>query len=83
MGLKATILPNSIDGAPRPNSSYADIRLLSCEPLIGPIPDLNLDGAHWVIVGGESSNPTEPDSTVSQEPVVYSGPSHQPTRRAF
>lgn len=31
----------------------ADTRFLSCEPLIGPL-DLDLDGIHWVIVGGES-----------------------------
>ncbi len=31
----------------------AAIRFLSCEPLIGPV-DLDLDGIHWVIVGGES-----------------------------
>lgn len=34
----------------------AAIRFPSCEPLVGPIPDLNLDGIHWVIVGGESGN---------------------------
>lgn len=32
----------------------AAIRFLSCEPLIGPLPDLPLTGIHWVIVGGES-----------------------------
>ena len=31
----------------------ADLRFLSCEPLLGPL-RLNLDGIHWVIVGGES-----------------------------
>ena len=30
------------------------VRFLSCEPLIGPLNSLNLDGIHWVIVGGES-----------------------------
>lgn len=30
------------------------VRFLSCEPLIGPIPDLDLTGIDWVIVGGES-----------------------------
>jgi protein gp37 len=30
------------------------VRFLSCEPLIGAIPDMNLNGIHWVIVGGES-----------------------------
>lgn len=32
----------------------AAVRFLSIEPLLGPIPDLPLDGIHWVIVGGES-----------------------------
>jgi protein gp37 len=32
----------------------ASIRFLSCEPLIGPINHLPLQGIHWVIVGGES-----------------------------
>lgn len=32
----------------------ASIKFLSCEPLIGPLPDLNLKGIDWVIVGGES-----------------------------
>ncbi|GAT09754.1 phage Gp37/Gp68 family protein [Mycolicibacterium novocastrense] len=32
----------------------AAIRFLSCEPLIGPLDGLNLDGIHWVIAGGES-----------------------------
>ncbi len=32
----------------------AAVRFLSIEPLLGPIPDLRLDGIHWVIVGGES-----------------------------
>lgn len=30
------------------------VRFLSCEPLIGPLPRLNLKGIDWVIVGGES-----------------------------
>lgn len=32
----------------------AAIRFLSCEPLIGPLNGLRLDGIHWVIAGGES-----------------------------
>jgi protein gp37 len=32
----------------------AAVRFLSIEPLLGSIPDLALDGIHWVIVGGES-----------------------------
>jgi protein gp37 len=32
----------------------AQVRFLSVEPLLGAIPQLPLDGIHWVIVGGES-----------------------------
>ena len=32
----------------------AQVRFLSCEPLIGPLEKLPLNGIHWVIVGGES-----------------------------
>jgi protein gp37 len=32
----------------------AAIRFLSLEPLLGPMPDISLDGVQWVIVGGES-----------------------------
>ena len=42
----------------------ARVRFLSCEPLIGPIPSLPLEGIDWVIVGGESgpkARPMHPD----------------------
>jgi protein gp37 len=32
----------------------AFIKFLSCEPLLGPIPKMDLEGIDWVIVGGES-----------------------------
>jgi protein gp37 len=32
----------------------AQVKFLSCEPLIGPLDSLNLNGIDWVIVGGES-----------------------------
>jgi protein gp37 len=32
----------------------ARVKFLSCEPLIGAIPNMNLKGIDWVIVGGES-----------------------------
>lgn len=32
----------------------AQVKFLSCEPLIGPVPDLPLNNIDWVIVGGES-----------------------------
>jgi protein gp37 len=38
----------------------AHVRFLSCEPLIGPLPDLPLAGIDWVIVGGESGPNARP-----------------------
>lgn len=38
----------------------AKVRFLSIEPLIGPINNLNLEGIHWVIVGGESGPGARP-----------------------
>ena len=38
----------------------AHIRFLSCEPLLGPLPSLNLAGIHWLIVGGESGTRPRP-----------------------
>lgn len=40
----------------------AEVRFLSCEPLIGPLPSLDLDGIHWVITGGESGDGARPCS---------------------
>ncbi|MFN8218978.1 MAG: phage Gp37/Gp68 family protein [Fimbriimonadales bacterium] len=36
------------------------VRFLSCEPLIGPLADLNLEGIHWLIAGGESGPKSRP-----------------------
>jgi protein gp37 len=36
------------------HSVPAAVRFLSCEPLLGPLDDLRLDGIYWVIAGGES-----------------------------
>lgn len=38
----------------------ANIKFLSLEPLIGPIPNMNLDNIDWVIVGGESGPRSRP-----------------------
>jgi protein gp37 len=38
----------------------AQIKFLSLEPLLGPLPNLNLEGIHWVIVGGESGRKPRP-----------------------
>ena len=38
----------------------AAVRFLSCEPLLGPLAGLPLDGIDWVIVGGESGPGARP-----------------------
>ena len=38
----------------------AAVRFLSVEPLLGPIPNLPLEGINWVIVGGESGPGARP-----------------------
>jgi protein gp37 len=42
----------------------AAVRFLSCEPLLGPLPGLDLSGIGWVIAGGESGprhRPMDPE----------------------
>jgi protein gp37 len=38
----------------------AHVKFLSCEPLIGPLNNLNLNEIDWVIVGGESGRSPRP-----------------------
>ena len=38
----------------------ATIKFLSCEPLLGDLEELNLDGINWIIVGGESGSQARP-----------------------
>ena len=38
----------------------APVKFLSLEPLLGPLPNLDLRGVHWVIVGGESGPGARP-----------------------
>ena len=38
----------------------ASIKFLSLEPLLGPLPQIDLDGIDWVIVGGESGPGARP-----------------------
>lgn len=47
----------------------ASVRFLSLEPLLGPLPSLDLDGIHWVIVGGESGPSARPMSRVWVEEI--------------
>ena len=41
-------------------NSGAQLKFLSLEPLLGPLPNLDLRGIHWVIVGGESGRKPRP-----------------------
>ncbi len=41
-------------------ATRAMLRFLSLEPLLGPLPDLDLRGIDWVIVGGESGPKARP-----------------------
>jgi protein gp37 len=41
-------------------STGARIKFLSLEPLLGPLPKLDLRGIHWAIVGGESGPKARP-----------------------
>ena len=41
-------------------STGAHVKFLSLEPLLGPLPNLNLTGIDWVIVGGESGPGARP-----------------------
>ncbi len=38
----------------------AEVRFVSCEPLLGPLDNMPLEGIHWVIVGGESGPRARP-----------------------
>ena len=40
--------------------THAWTKFLSLEPLLSPLPNLNLDGIHWVITGGESGPGARP-----------------------
>ncbi len=53
-----------VDRANYLRQTAACVKFLSLEPLIGPLPDLNLDGINWVIAGGESgpgARPLQPE----------------------
>lgn len=41
-------------------NSGAKVKFLSLEPLLSPLPNLDLRGIHWVIVGGESGPGARP-----------------------
>jgi protein gp37 len=55
---------NELDRVDGLRAAPAAVRFLSCEPLIGPLGDVDLTGIGWVIAGGESgpgARPMHPD----------------------
>ena len=47
----------------------AAVRFISAEPLLGPLPDLDLEGIDWLIAGGESGPIRRPpDATARARP---------------
>jgi protein gp37 len=51
----------------------APVRFLSIEPMLGPLPDLDLAGIHWVIVGGESGHQLCQERVRSERALVRRG----------
>ncbi|PRY18941.1 DUF5131 family protein [Pseudosporangium ferrugineum] len=55
----------------------AAVRFLSCEPLLGPLTELNLDGIGWAIAGGESGPNARPMHpawvTVLRDQCIHAG----------
>lgn len=49
-----------LDRIPDLLKTPAHIKWLSLEPLIGPLPNLDLDGIDWAVVGGESGPRSRP-----------------------
>ena len=50
----------ALDRVQRLRETPAHVRFLSCEPLISPLPGLDLSQIDWVIVGGESGRNARP-----------------------
>lgn len=51
---------NAVDRIENLRAVPSAVRFLSCEPLLGPLSTLTLDGIGWVIAGGESGNNARP-----------------------
>jgi protein gp37 len=49
-----------LDRIDRLRDTPAKVKFLSLEPLLGPLPSLDLTGIDWVIVGGESGPGARP-----------------------
>ncbi|MFN4363631.1 DUF5131 family protein [Chryseobacterium hispalense] len=57
VSVENSTVTNRIDSLRNTN---ARVKFLSLEPLLGPLPNLDLDNIDWVIVGGESGHKPRP-----------------------
>lgn len=51
--------------------AVAAVRFISAEPLLGPLPSLNLDGIDWVIIGGESGPGARPMNPLWARDLIH------------
>lgn len=49
-----------VQGVEQLRQTKAKVKFLSCEPLLGPLTEMDLTGIDWVIVGGESGRTPRP-----------------------
>jgi hypothetical protein len=62
------LAPRSAEAAKRAGQDPTAVCFLSIEPLLEDLGEINLDGIHWVIVGGESgagARPMQPEWVLS------------------
>jgi protein gp37 len=60
LGVSVENQQRAAERIPELQQAVAGLRFLSCEPLLGPLPNLSLSGIGWVIVGGESGPGARP-----------------------
>jgi protein gp37 len=56
----------------------ARVRFVSIEPMLGPMPNIDLSGIHWVIVGGESGRHLLREDECSKRGLVRLGGKGEP-----
>lgn len=58
--------------------STRSVRFISAEPLLGPLPDLNLAGIDWLITGGESGSHLSTDKLLDARSLARRGGRGEP-----
>lgn len=61
----------------------AKVRFISFEPLLGPVGMLDLEGIHWVIIGGESGPHARPMNEYSVMNIIGQCNEHDPPVPVF